>query len=119
MAEAAASAVKHDDDLTRLINLKQPGKRAIHDVLRADDLHLEIMVAGAQCSQLFQSTLDRSLADLRGIGAGDAAAFLVNSRSSSHPRPCSTHQRAPRSHTFLNSERETLSSPVVPTPAGT
>src|SRR6266550_377455 len=76
MSEAAAAAVKHHNDLIRNGDAEFLRELLVAHVLWPRDLHLQIMIAAAECTDLVAAALDCALADLRCIGACDATVLL-------------------------------------------
>src|SRR4030095_12860043 len=76
MSESAAAAVKHHHDL-----VWNGDPEFLRDLLGAHvpcprDLHLQIMIAAAEGTDLVVAALDCTVADLRCIGACNATVLL-------------------------------------------
>src|SRR5580765_3226605 len=76
MSEAAAAAVKHHHDLVRNRDPEFFRELLVAHVLRARDLHLQVMVPAAECADLVVAALNCALADFRCIGACDTTVLL-------------------------------------------
>src|SRR5437879_12014559 len=76
MPKATAAAVKHHHDLIWHGDAKALRQGVVHDVLAACHLDLQIVVARAQGADLVEAALDGSVADLRGVGADNAAGLF-------------------------------------------
>src|SRR4029077_17457453 len=76
MSEAAAAAVKHHHDLVRNRDPEFLRELLVTHILWAGDLHLQVMIAAAECADLVVTALNCALADFRCIGACDATVLL-------------------------------------------
>ena len=77
--ETATAAVKHHHDLVRDGDSKffsecSPSPRT-SSVPR--DLHFQIMITAAECTDLIEPSVDCAFADFRGISAGDTTVLLA------------------------------------------
>src|SRR5438034_7363789 len=76
LTEPAADSVEHHHDLVWNRNPEFCSELAVAHVLRARDLHFEVMIATAKCADLVVATVNRAFADFRCISAGDTTVFL-------------------------------------------
>ena len=76
VTEPPAAAVVHDQYLVRDADAQSFGQRLVEDVLFPGHLDLQVVVPGAEGSDLVDAALHRPLAHPGGVGPGHAAALL-------------------------------------------